>query len=381
MRRFVAIPVLFCAASVLLSVTFAQQQQHRGNGKPADVDPVLWQVLEYWEAQSSRIERLQGDVLKRTYDTPFQTETVGEGRLFYESPDKGRLDMKSINPKDLKNMIAKRNQPDARVQRGKDGKPFRLVSGLTEKWVCDGQRLISVNEEEKTAEVAELPDELQGQNIMNGPLPFLFGLPAKEAVARFDLKLVNAPSRTNPIAKLTAFPKLRSDQQNWMAATIYLDTQKGLPTGIQLRMPGESKREVYQFFDLKVNARQIPIWLGGGGRPFALNLRGYNVKILKDSEDGASGNAVVDGNSELIVPNLIDMKFDVAQRRLKELGLARDQVKLLQGAPATRAEDVYRVQKQVPPANTRMKPGDTVKLTLWTDGAKQAQKRAAAKPR
>jgi len=360
MRRYVAIPVLLIAACLCLSATFAQQgPKDIANEAPPGVDPTLWRVLVFWESHSSKIKRLEGGVVRRTYDIPFKVETMGQGQFFYQSPDNGRLDMNPVPQQKIKALIAKREQPDAPVQRDGNGKPFTLESALAEKWVCDGKQLITVNEDDKSAHIMALPKQLRGQNIMNGPLPFLFGLPPAEALSRFDLKLVKAPTQSKPVAVLTAFPKRQDDQQNWIKATILLNTRTGLPTGIELIAPGKNKRDVYVFADMKVNPVQISrLW---GQTPFKLNLREYNVKIV-DVDAEAPPQKAAQGK----VPNLIGLPYQAAQQQLKAAGLTDEQISLQKGPAARNKADKYKVMDQDPPAGTPIKMVKKQKVTLWT---------------
>jgi TIGR03009 family protein len=362
MRRYVAISVLLSTACLSLSATFAQQgQRNASSTAPPDVDPTLWRVLEFWESRSSRIKRLDGDVLRRTYDKVFKVETLGHGQFFYQAPDNGRLDM---NPVEItKKMLEEREKPGARVMRGPDGKPFALESALPEKWVCDGEQLITVHEEDKSADVIALPKELRGQNIMNGPLPFLFGLPPAEAIKRFDLKLVEAPTKAKPIAVLTAFPKRRDDQQNWIEATIRLDTRTGLPSAIQLIDPAKTKTEVYSFADMQVNPGIIrTLWTK---TPFKLNLSKYNVNIHNaDAMNGAGDQPMAKATT---VPDLIGMSHKAAQAQLHGAGLSQERISIQRGPVARRPQDVYRVMEQNPPAGTPLRDVKIVALKLWTD--------------
>jgi len=365
MRRYVAMSVLLSTVCLCLSATFAQQKPENGtNAAPPDIDPTLWRVLEFWESRSSRIKRLEGDVVRRTYDMTFKVETIGHGQFFYQAPDHGRLDMNPISEADMKFLMAKRTEPEARVKRDPDGKPYALENALAEKWVCDGEQLITVNEEDKSAAVIALPKELRGQNIMNGPLPFLFGLPPAEAIKRFDLKLVQTPTKELPVAELTAFPKRRDDQQNWIEAKIQLNTQTGLPVAIQLISPGKTKQEVYHFDNMKVNRRRI--FGGWGPTPFKLNLSKYNVTIHDDDIAVAKPANRQPMAKPGTVPNLVGMSHKEAQVQLQNAGLKQQQIKLHQGPVARRPADVYHVMAQDPAAGTPLRKDIIVALKLWT---------------
>ncbi len=353
MRRFVAVAVMLSAVGIGLSKTSARAT---GEG-PEGVDSALWQVLKLWEARSAGIERLRGQVVRRSYDLKFEVETIGEGTLYFEAPDKGRLDIQPVEITEAMQERRRRLGP-SRVKHGADGKPFRLQSSSGERWICDGERLISTNEESRSAEVVSLPEDLRGRSIMNGPLPFLFGLPAEEAIRRFELKLIAAPTRQNPIARIQAFPRRADDQRNWKSGTILLDTRTGLPTHVRLLHPSGNKEEVYSFHDLKVNAASfIPRIFGRN--PFRISLRGYSVNIHDPAGEKTAAR-------EQTVPDLIGMFHTDAVELLQQRGLTKKQIGLHRGDPARRPEDVFRVQEQDPPAGAPLKTVDRITLRLWT---------------
>ena len=367
MRRYIITPVVLFSFLGSLAVVWARQDGQA----PPEVDSTLWRVLEFWEARSSKIERLRGDVVRRVYDTKWEVETIGQGLLYFEAPDKGRLDVLPVEIN--KKLLAARAKKGRRaVRQAKNGDPYRLVSAHGERWICDGQRLISTDEDKKSVDIVALPEELQGQNIMNGPLPFLFGLPPDEAIDRFHLELVAAPTEENPIARIKAIPKRRDDQQNWREATILLDTRTGLPTHVQLKAPGGTKEEVYSFDNMKKNQRTIPEIFGRN--PFHINLRSYTRNIIED------GNASPQPRQEAALrqppqnngikpdqmPNLVGMVHTDAKAELVRRGLDEQNIKLNRGPRAQRKGDVYRVQQQDPAPGTPLERVDVATLMLWT---------------
>ncbi|HAD58541.1 MAG TPA: hypothetical protein DCG12_04810, partial [Planctomycetaceae bacterium] len=68
-----------------------------------------------------------------------------------------------------------------KVRRGEKGQPYELISDIPQRWICDGKQLISIDDKQKEAQIHLLPPEMRGDNIMNSPLPFLFGLPPEKA--------------------------------------------------------------------------------------------------------------------------------------------------------------------------------------------------------
>ena len=148
--------------------------------------PALEEILKNWERESKKINKLEGNHTRYWYDDVFQVEKHSEGKFYYEQPDKGRID---ITPLEI---------PKGAQGRKKNAKgiPYQLKPGDNQRWICDGNRIFSIDEHEKTYEVYPIPLDRRGANIMEGPLPFLFGMPAKVAKKRYFLKLVvNTPEQ------------------------------------------------------------------------------------------------------------------------------------------------------------------------------------------
>lgn len=372
MRRSFLLAGLF--ALLCNSANFAQQAGRTGpRGSDADsranVDPALWRVLQDWSAGSSGIKRLKGRILQRTYDFTFSVERLGTGDFYYEAPDKGRLD---INPIEITQaLLNAREEEGAQVRRDKNGKPFKLQSEDEQRWICDGQRVTSMEVAERTATVLKLPPGERGRNIMNGPLPFLFALPPEQAVRRFDLKLLKAPTRADSIATLEATPRLAKDAQAWKGAKVMLDTRTGLPLHVQLIKPSGNSTVIYSFSDLTVNSRLAPVIAIFGKTPFNPGIpKGWKVRMVagEDSEPGGQRVTQSDTRPRLgpVVPNLVGMSHEDAEAELIRLGVSKKNISKFRGDPAIRAVDVFKVRQQKPLPGTPIDKDTRVSLQLWT---------------
>ena len=361
-RSFVIFGLLtiFCAsaASAQKAGKSRTQEQIRRN----QVDPELWDVLEEWSEKSANVKRLEGEILRRTYDTTFGVERLGEGYFYYTSPDKGRLDLNAVPV--APTMLKARNKPGAKVRK-KNGVPFKLESEDPVKWICDGVQVISLSVEGKTAEVAQLPKHLRGKNIMDGPLPFLFGLPPLEAVNRFSMELQQKPTPQNPFAKIQAKPRRSEDANAWKSAQIILDTNTGLPAHVRLVKPSGTLEEIYSFSELKVNARAGRIVeLFGVGDPFKVSLRGYQVKVEEQADHDPGRQPVA-----AVIPNVVGLSYKEAEAKLSRVGIKQGQISRFRGKRAERKADVFHVQRQKPKAGTPVEPDLKVSLLLLTDVA------------
>ncbi len=308
------------------------------------LSPQLETILNNWEKATSHIDTLQGKHHRFVYDKVFEVEKRAEGDFFYQAPDNGRIDIQAgkIRPSDKSRRI------------GAGGKPFKLQSDRPERWICDGKQILQINEAEKTVETFPIPPQVQGRNIMEGPLPFLFGMPAAEAKRRYFLKVLKI---TETQIWLGVKPRRKQDAANWKEAKVILQKRNYLPWAVQLIDPAGNLETVYRFSDLEVNARKLPLpWRGN---PFQPRLIGY-----KRIKAGPAGPAVP------TVPAVVGDSHEKAKETLEAAGY---KVKFWKGRPATRAESVWAVYEQKPKPATPLAKGQTVHLTLYTKMISQAQ--------
>ncbi len=240
--------------------------------------PELTKILTDWSNSTSKIEKLEGTHRRYTYDHVFGTEKHAVGKFFYEAPDKGRID---VEPVDIKNGAVGR-------KKDKAGKPYSLKKDRQEKWVCDGKRVMQVDDEAKVVNVFPIPPQAQGKNIMNGPLPFLFGMPPETAKRRFHLTLLKHETNT---AWIKAIPRLKANAANWKEAEIILSKKTWVPIAVKLLDPAGNKETVYAFTekDLKINKPQRILF---PKNPFAINIANYKIvqKVAQNNVQGVPKN-------------------------------------------------------------------------------------------
>jgi hypothetical protein len=357
----------------------------------------LDRILQFWSDASDEIQRLEGKHFRIVYDHAFYVEKQSEGEFAYEKRDKGRIDVTPIEitpqliaarEKEAATALAERKRSQVRVKP--DGTPYDLVPEQPERWSCDGQRVYSLDVEKNEAIVAQLPADMQGKNIMDSPLPFLFGMPPEKAKRRFTIFFTGGKfDPKSGRVGLTAYPRLPQDAQTWRQADVILDLKEFLPVAVQLTDPAGTKVTVYKFNELKKNRSALPAFLGGNPKThFTPDLREFHVQMIGDekpaeiaenpAQGGGSETAPMDRTPALI--NVSGLNHNAAVIQLERQGLKRvkgdkdaNQIVLEAGPPATRAEDVFTVKSQDPKPGTPLQPGMKVKLTIWTD-PKTAQK-------
>lgn len=254
----------------------AGKAQLEPDPEPIVVDPQeLQRVLLDWEQKTARITKLRGEHERYEYDYAFEVEKRAVGTFWFESPDKGRIDFNV----ELQPQIP--NPPTNPGKIGKSGNPFRIVAAEPTIWSCDGAMILSVNVNDRTYDKLEIPPHQRGENIVDGPLPFLFGMKADKLKARYRMTLGdkhNQPGRTGRMEyHVVASPLKQEDAREWKRAEVLLDAQYCLPTAIRLINPAETSETVY-VFDLgkmKANEPKLhPAWLTN---PFTPSLRGYKL--------------------------------------------------------------------------------------------------------
>ncbi len=120
------------------------------------------------------------------------------------------------------------------------------------------RRFISNDYQQRCVIQRRLPPELQGKNITDGPLPFIFGARADQLKQRYWMRIVTPADAKNQIW-LEVYPKFQADAANFRRVDIILSTDTMLPYALQLHDPGGQSRVVYQFppENMAVNAKNL----------------------------------------------------------------------------------------------------------------------------
>lgn len=258
----------------------ASSKLARPEGEPFRVEklsPKLEAILKKWEESSAKIQRLTGYHQRYEYDSTFSVEKRSRGTFLYEAPDKGNFVIEAMPIE----KGAKTKMMDA------EGKPYSIKSGTPERWVCDGKQILKIDDQAKTFERIPIPPESQGTNIIEGPLPFLFGMKAEQAKKRYRLQL-DGERTTDSKVFLFAWPNRPEDLQNYQKATVIIQTQDFLPSAVELIHPSGNSRTVHIFSGLAVNKSRIIENLIGGD-PLKPNLKAYKEVIKNASATAPAG--------------------------------------------------------------------------------------------
>ena len=248
-------------------------QQPRPPVKAMEVekpDPVLDKVLKDWERNTGLFKKLVGEFIVIKYDPTFQIEKRARGKFAHEAPDKGSYERSEVEIP----------EGTSSKKRGSDGQRYEVRSDTPERWVCTGKEVIKIDDKEKTYEKIPIPPESQGENIIEGPLPFLFGMKAERAKKRYKMKLVDEPKKAENEIWLEVIPRLPGDSGNWQRAVVIIDSQRFVPTAVKLFDPAGGET-VHLFSNVVVNPKRgfLDFW---STDPFAPKLRNYKQVVSGD---------------------------------------------------------------------------------------------------
>lgn len=332
----------------------AQAQQPLAEAQP---DPNLVRVLEEWFQSSKSIEKLEGTHKRFTYDYVFQVEKQAVGEFYYKAPDGGRIDLIPAKPKVTE-------QSKKHPVTGEEVS-FAVQADLTERWICDGQRILVIDDVQKTVQQFNIPEEAQGANIMDGPLPFLFGMQPQKALDRYRMKLLVTNAN---MYELFVEPKQGPDKANYQWARVQIERATMLPIAVQMMDPTGKRETVYTFPEIKKNPRSplIP-WVAQD--PFNPKLKDYVIQaplpVVKEA--GPDGN----------VPSIVGFDYRTAELKLKQAGYG---VKLIKGPPAINKELVHHVASQDPKGRSPLPPGSVVRVTLFAEQVEQTSAKVPSVP-
>jgi len=375
-RHFAGRCVVACLLTVLALETAqpvaAQNAQQNNAQAQANLEAqqqqakLLDQVLAAWFNSSKDIRKLEGEHRRFIFDFVFNVEKQAAGRFYYESPDKGRIDLTPVK--------VKPGQQNQKVNPANGQKVVLKVQPDTaERWVCDGQQILVIDDVQKAVQQFNIPKAMQGGNIMDGPLPFLFGMPPEKAKARYDMQIL---STDNGTIDILARPKQAQDAANYKWARIRIEQKTMLPMAVQMLDPAGTRETVYTFPRIAKNPddglfSRLKWWKDKD--PFKPDLKGYDIQAAATEPLVQKGRQP---DSELTVPSVIGFEYQAAQKLLERAGFT---VKFRKGQPAVAKQLVHHVQSQLPKAKEPATDGTTVWLTLYMPMVAQTAGQAPAK--
>ncbi len=233
----------------------------------------LDQMLMAWETQSTGTKKLEAKFRRWHFDllaAPLGVHaTWAEGVIKYEAPDKGlfRVDqLKFFNG--IVNQV-----PTYQENPGQFG----------EHWVCNGKELLEFDRMKEECRIQQLPPEMQGKEILESPLPFVFNLNAAKIKERYWLRQIEAEPG---IIVVEAHPKRQADRAQYRFVRIVLSNQSFLPQALIMYGPNfdpvkSPSYDHYEFTDIERNT--IRQGIAGWGKVFIEARPPANWKIIRDT--------------------------------------------------------------------------------------------------
>jgi TIGR03009 family protein len=207
---------------------------------------MLNQVLGAWQAKNAQINTFKCSFDRQEYNA-FSPRVnnqeaplnICEGEVRYSRPDKGSFQIISIR-------TFKANPPTPGQAPGAPitGDWVKDANAIGEHWVCDGKNVYEYRHHDKQLVERPIPPQLQGQAIVDGPLPFLFGADAAKLKARYWMRVEQQDNQAE--VWLTALPRFQEQAADFSKCEIILDRQALLPKAMRLQLP-DGSRHVYIF--------------------------------------------------------------------------------------------------------------------------------------
>ena len=245
-------------------------------GPPFQLSPVeqqyVDQILQEWENRGEEVKTFDCEFERWEYDPVFgpgknEPSIKSHGRLTYSKPDKGSFKINEV----YRYVKTGGSQPVEYQHQEHE---------IGEHWVCDGKAIYQYNHKEKLLEVQKLPESMRGADIVNGPLPFLFGAKAEELKARYWIRSKQSDAST---IWLEAYPRTQADAANYHHVEVMLERKTMLPRGIQVHMPNGNSRAVYIFKTPKINSTMEKLFGGLFNEP--RTPFGWKKKVLEAPVD------------------------------------------------------------------------------------------------
>jgi len=192
----------------------------------------LTQVLTAWETQSKGTKTLDCKFTRWHFDMFAAPAGIhahrADGVIKYAAPDKGLFRVDSLV------FYAGKvgNQPQFKAQPGQFG----------EYWVCNGKQLIEFDRGKEECKIQDLPPQMQGQHIINSPLPFVFNLDAQEIQTRYWVRLRPPPAGADSIVLVEAHPKRQEDRAQYKFVQIALDKKSMMPRALLMYAPNFNQK-------------------------------------------------------------------------------------------------------------------------------------------
>ncbi|QDT97764.1 PASTA domain-containing protein [Gimesia aquarii] len=342
---FLGIIAIVCFG-LLFPPTSQCNAQKRAPALPK-IHPDLEQILLNWQNKTVPIKAFRGFYSRSLIDNVLRIEKISEGKFYYEKPNITRID---TNGPIIANGVVNQIGP------GTIEKPFKVIGSGRAKWISVGRKVTKIDDKERTFEKFPIdPRPIANDiNMMEGPVPFFFGMPVAGAKNLFDFKLIENSSN-QIILFLTPLDRIALDS-NFYLAKVVLNPKTYLPEGVQFHFPRRRQDVLYTFNNVKVRKADVERdrWLkgffGDNDSAFYPDLTKHRQVEVEFLPIGAN-----------VVPSVTGLTAHNAIIVLRRSGF---KAQLFAGRYANDGESPHKVLRQEPMALTSAKEGTTVKLFI-----------------
>lgn len=220
---------------------------------------LLDRILDLWQQSSGQVKRYTADFRRWDYDPLLCNErnpqdnrlyahSISDGKLRYASPDKGMFETTAVY--------------DFTKEEGQnpDYKPRENTQLNHEKWICDGQAIYEFDFTQKKLYETPIPAEMQGQGLVNSPLPFLFGVDKQIIKDRYWIRVITPQQVQQTEVWLEAYPKDINDARNYQRLEIILSQDDWMPKMLHVYLINYNARtnpvsRVFEFGNRKINSQ------------------------------------------------------------------------------------------------------------------------------
>lgn len=260
----------------------AAQQQPAGPPEGFNLNPqqaeLVDKMLKFWEDKTVGVKTLEGEFGRYVFDPVFGPKnapaTFTTGIIRYAAPDKGVIQEKSLTDKGTGVYKYNKTKDTAGEKFPFDEDP----KAIGEHWVCDGKSVFEFSHKTKELVEIKLPQEMQGNAIAEGPLPFMFGAKAETIKRRYWVREIPRASNNDPY-QLELVPKRRGEV--YSLVRIKLDPKAFLPTEMTLYDLNKVGKSRYMFRNLKANGTKNKVANFFGNFVSPKTPRGW-TKIVRD---------------------------------------------------------------------------------------------------
>jgi TIGR03009 family protein len=204
------------------------------------------ELLTAWESRSREIKKIDCQFSRWEYSPQFGPRnaagqllatSISVGELKYIRPDRGVF---HVTETQFWNPQTKAYQKGA--------------AHVGEHFVCDGKFFYELDGQKKQVIRTQIPPEMQGKQIIDGPFPFLlFGAEAAVLKRRYWIRERTDAKFAQDEIWLEAHPRWRNDAAQMQYSQLIMKRKDFLPYALRMFAPNGKDYNVYEFTGLKIN--------------------------------------------------------------------------------------------------------------------------------